>query len=139
METSDIIAISSLFISIVAVPVSYCLGGRSSLCSSYNTSVDELEKLCQKIFSESLAIHKNNDYSETNYHLMIANHKLLQAKCTRINTLIKQNYPRAELLEIKQVITDQLFSEEKEQQDTAIRNLIYKLTPLIEFYPKKFY
>ncbi|MBN6075762.1 hypothetical protein HYE60_11010 [Aggregatibacter actinomycetemcomitans] len=139
METSNIIATASLFISIVVIPISYCLGGRNALCSAYNVAIDELEDLCQKILNESLTIYKESDYNETNYHLMIANHKLLQAKCSRINNLIKQNYPRNELREIKQIITDQLFSEEQEQQDTAIRNLIYKLTPLIEFYPKKFY
>ena len=69
---------------------------------------------------------------------MIDNHKLLQSKCCNLNNLINQSYPSRELRDIKKIITDQLFSEQQQQRDTAIRNLIYKLTPLIEFYPKKF-
>lgn len=138
MQLSDIIASISLLVSVVGIPISYCLGGRNARHSTYNAAIDELENLCQKILNESLIIHKEMDYSETNYHRMIANHKLLQAKCSKINILVPQDYPRNQLREIKQIITDQLFSEESNQRDTAIRNLIYKLAPLIEFYPKKF-
>lgn len=138
METSDIIASFSLFVSIIVIPVSHYLGGCNARYSAYNATIDELENLCQKILNESLTIHKESDYSETNYHLMIANHKLLQSKCCNLNYLINQSYPSRELRDIKKIITDQLFSEQQEQRDTAIRNLIYKLTPLIEFYPKKF-
>ncbi|AFU18666.1 MULTISPECIES: hypothetical protein [Actinobacillus] len=141
METDNIISSLSLLVSIIGIPIGYYLGGRNIRNSAYNAAIDDLEKLCQKIFDESMQIHKNGDRSESNYHLMIANHKLLQSKCSSIQCL-KNNqtgYPRNELREVKQIITGQLFSEDSEEQNTAIRNLIYKLTPLIEHYPKKFY
>lgn len=140
METADIIALISLAISIIGIPIGYYLGGRNIRNSTYNVAIDDLTSQCNKVFETALDIHKNSDRCESNYHLMIAHHKLLQSKCSQIKKLVGSNhYPRNELMEIKKITTDQLFSENEQQQKAAIRHLIYKLTPLIEYYEKKFY
>jgi len=87
-----------------------------------------------------MKIEKSTAKSESDYHLMIANHKLLQSKCSQLKSLSNETkYPRAELLDVKKITTDQLFSEDELVQKAAIRNLIYKLVSLTEFYIKKFY
>lgn len=140
MQTSDIISTISLIVSIVGIPIGYYLGGRNSRNSTYNNAIDELEKLCQKTFNDAMKIEKSTAKNESDYHLMIANHKLLQSKCSQLKSLSNQTkYPREELLDVKKITTDQLFSEDELVQKAAIRNLIYKLVPLTEFYAKKFY
>lgn len=140
MQTADIIATIALFVSIALVPISYYLGGRNSRNSTYNNSIDQLETLCKKTFDDAMRIAGSTKKSESDYHLMVANHKLLQNKCNQLRDLGNQTrYPREELLNIKQLTTDRLFSENKSAKQVVMRDLIYKLIPLTEFYKKKFY
>ncbi|PRK46157.1 hypothetical protein BV183_01470 [Haemophilus influenzae] len=70
---------------------------------------------------------------------MIAFHKRLQSKCLEIKSLSNsERYPRMELREVKQAITDHLVSDNLEVRNTAMRGLIYKLDALKTFFTPKF-
>lgn len=140
MQSADIIAIIALLVSIIAIPIGYLLGSRNARHNAHNEAIDTLQELCNRIFEDALRIHKNNSSSdETDFHLMIAYHRRLQAKCAEIKELAQNDfYPRLEVREVKQVTTDYLFSDNQEIRNVAIRSLIYKLDAVYSQYHKKF-
>lgn len=139
MQSADIIAIIALVVSILAIPIGYFLGARNARHNAHNELIDRLQELCDKIFDDALEIHKANTRDDTDYHLMVAYHKRLQDKCAEIKELSNSNfYPRHEIREVKQVTTDQLFSDNQKTRDAAIRSLIYKLNAVYSQYHKKF-
>ncbi|MDU6937779.1 MAG: hypothetical protein E6369_00975 [Haemophilus parainfluenzae] len=142
MSLSDKIAFLALIFSVIALPIGYILGARNLRNTTYNSELSKLAELCDSVFTEAINIHKkrnSNLNDEVDFHLMVAFHKRLQSKCLEIKELSKNDaYPWNELREVKQVITDQLVSDDKNIRDTAIRGLIYKLDRLKKFFQYKF-
>ncbi|MDO9758051.1 hypothetical protein F9874_10110 [Glaesserella parasuis] len=141
MQTSDIISSFALFFSIIIVPISYYLGVRNIKNSTYNNEIDSLSELLDKIYNEAIDIHQcwSKETVDIHTQIMIANHKRLQTKCSRLQDICSSNYPRNELRRAKQILTDHLLSEDEAVRKTAIRDLIYRLDDIQACYKKMFF
>ncbi|TCJ96179.1 hypothetical protein EV694_1731 [Volucribacter psittacicida] len=142
MQTSDLISFLALLFSVLLVPISYYLGIRNIINSTYNNEIDSLGMLLDKIHNEAVNIHKNWDPKLIDIHtqIMIANHRRLQTKCDQLESIrrSKKGYPKNELRIAKQILTDRLLSEYEITRKTAIRELIYRLDDIKLFYKKVF-
>ncbi|HDR1137459.1 TPA: hypothetical protein ACY36D_001099 [Pasteurella multocida] len=141
METSDYIALIALFVSVIATPISYYLGVRNIINTTYNAEIDALSVLLDKTYNEAINIHQNWSMDSIDIHtqIMIATHKKLQIKCSQLQDILSKKYPSDELRRIKRILTDHLLSEDEIVRKTAIRDLIYRLEDIQINYKKQFF
>lgn len=93
MQSSEVISIVALLVSIIAIPIGYFLGARNARHNAHNEAIDSLQELCNKIFEDALRVHKQAaSLNEGDFHLMIAYHKRLQGKCTEIMELAQNDF-----------------------------------------------
>ncbi|OCG39336.1 hypothetical protein A9G28_09755 [Gilliamella sp. Fer1-1] len=142
MTASDYISLTSLFFTLLGIPIGYYLGCRSARHAKYNELIDNLENINQKVLELFLDIYHRNNFEISDYHLMVAYHKKIQRHSYELKVIGKfkefSDLNRL-LLELKKILTNKLFSEKLDVKQQALSELVIKLDAINCLYPKKFF